>query len=94
MFKLHDWTLLSVHYDWEVSRCTLLLRGPDAEKKLIAENVRDLHVPHRNDWGPSVSINAVTGPTIQGEGAHLLTIEMQTGDEITIVAAEFALVPV
>jgi hypothetical protein len=94
MFDLHDWTLLSVNYEWENSKCTLLLDGPDARKELIAQDVSDLRVPRHNDWGPSVSVNSVTDPVRQGDGTYLLTIKMQTGDEISITAAEFALVTI
>lgn len=92
MFKLHDWTLSLVTYDWEESRCALLLDGPETRKELIAQNVSDLRVPHHNDWGPSVHVNAVKGPVSQGDGMYVLTIEMQSGDEISITATEFALV--
>jgi len=57
---------------------------------LVAENVIDLHVPRLQDWGPSVSVNKVTGP-LDGLAYKRLLIEMQSGDVIKISAGTFVL---
>jgi hypothetical protein len=92
MFKLHDWSLVSIEYEWKSARCELLFLGHKSQKKLIARDVRDLRVPRRNDWGLSESVNTVSEPVDVGDGMKSLTIEMQSGDEIALTAVEFELV--
>jgi hypothetical protein len=57
--------------------------------KLTAHGVCELHVPRLNDWGPSVSVNEVFGPSDGASGRRELEVEMQSGDRIRIVAASF-----
>jgi len=44
-------------------------------------------------WGPSVSINKCDGPVAQESGGFRLVIEMQSGDEIELVARQFDMPP-
>ena len=87
---MHDWTLLSVQVDWETGRAELIFSCylRDAVS-LVVEGLVDLHLPRRHDWGPSVSINTVKGPSATDGGLQALEIEMQSGDYIRIVAASF-----
>jgi hypothetical protein len=93
---MHDWTLLSILYDWGAARVTLALRRPDgAVAEIVAEGVSRLNVPRLNKWGPSVSVYKILGPA-NGEGqggdhAQQIAVEMQSGDVITVVAASFCL---
>ena len=86
---MHDWTLVSILFDWKSARVTLSLRkaGPELVS-IIAEDVIELHVPQLREWGPSVSIDKVKNP-IEMKGRRKLEIEMQSGDVITIVASSF-----
>lgn len=87
---MHDWTLVSISFDWKVASATLELRNPKSETVLlIAKGVIQLLVPKRDEWGRSSSVNAVSGPTRQQDGIDLLLIEMQSGDVIEILAAFF-----
>jgi hypothetical protein len=87
---MHDWGLRSVLFDWKTGRVTLSLRWDGSDKMLVARGVTDLHVPQLKDWGPSVHVNGVKGPTATIDGGQqILEIEMQTGDVIRIVAASF-----
>ena len=92
---MHEWTLVSIQFDWRAARVTLRLRRPDAgPTDIVADGVLRLDVPRRNPWGPSVSINRVLGPTSpEGEagGAQRIAIEMQSGDVITVVANSFVM---
>ncbi|GLR11805.1 hypothetical protein GCM10007907_05950 [Chitinimonas prasina] len=89
---MHDWTLVSLAFDWKDACVTLTLLNPNSETvSLKAENVVRLFVPKRNDWGRSVSVNGVMGPTQQADGTETLQIEMQSGDIIEIAAGSFVL---
>lgn len=86
---MHDWTLLSLRIDWESGEVLIVIRGPKGEDKIRASGALEIHVPRALPWGPSVSINAVTGPTVLENGLSSLDIEMQSGDTIKIVARFF-----
>ena len=89
---MHDWTLLSILFEWGTGRVTISFRNSkSAPASLVAESVVDLHVPQLNEWGPSVSVNKVIGPSAIGKGLQTLEIEMQSGDLIRVVAASFQL---
>ncbi|NHZ93937.1 hypothetical protein F2P45_33825 [Massilia sp. CCM 8733] len=89
---MHDWTFVSLIFDWKGARLSLSLRNSSSEiVSLIAEKVVNLSVPKRDEWGRSVSVNEVTGPTLQPDGTEVLRIEMQSGDIIEITAGSFVL---
>lgn len=94
---MHDWTLLSVHFEWELARVTFNLGIPwDPEAplaRLVANGVVELHVPRRDAWGPSKYIIGYSGPSDVQNGARRLTIEMQSGDAITVTARKFDIPP-
>jgi len=88
---MHDWTLLSIVFDWKTGKVILSCRNLDSQLvSIVGENVTDLHVPRVREWDPSVSINEVHGP-IDMAGTKQLTIEMQSGDVITISASSFVI---
>jgi hypothetical protein len=88
--NFHDWTLLTLVFDWKAGSVNVALRGPEARTALIsAEGVSHLDVPQSNEWGPSVSINKVNGPFESANGIYRLEIAMQSGDIIAICAASF-----
>lgn len=87
---MHDWTLVSLKLDWKTGQVTLDLRNPTSDHvSLIATDVSSLQVPRMAEWGPSVSVNSVSGPTNLEDGRQHLTIEMQSGDIIAITARLF-----
>jgi hypothetical protein len=88
---MHDGTLISVQCDWKTGRTALSFRSNKGVLSLIAEGVADLHVPRRHGWGPSVSVNKVTGPSEIDGGLQEIKIEMQSGDCIRIVAASICM---
>ena len=91
-YKMHDWTLKRIEFDWPAARVIIEL-GDSActVRSLIAEGVQELRVPQSNEWGPSVSINEVQEIVPVFPGLHQLKIEMQSGDVIKIVARRFVL---
>jgi hypothetical protein len=93
MFDLHDWSLQSIAYEWDKSEAVILFKGNALLNALVAKDVCDLQIPHKRHWGPSVSVNRVDGPLELPNGQQKLTIEMQSGDVISVVAAEFSMRP-
>lgn len=86
---MHDWSLLKLAVDWPAEQVQLDMRSPDGPRVLVARKLKSLVVPNENPWGPSISINGATGPALAETGLNRLTIEMQSGDLIEIVAAQF-----
>jgi len=84
---MHDWTLLAIEHDWARKKTIVRVRSPDSNvRELIFNKAARLDVVQREEWGESVSINGVA---IREEGAETRTsIEMQTGDVITIISGE------
>ena len=90
MTEMHDWTLKSIRYEWEEARAVFIFEGESSTNILIAQAVCDLHIPQIKEWGPSVSVNKVA-ETEADNGMKKMTIEMQSGDTIAVVAASFSL---
>jgi hypothetical protein len=91
---MHDWTLLSVLFDWRARRVTLSFVVHQAGTvSVVADGVSDLHIPQLNEWGPSVSVNRVGLPVSVVDGRRVLEIEMQSGNCIKICASDFEFPP-
>lgn len=89
---MHDWTLLSAKFEWAEARVTLYLLNSSSEiVSIIAEGAASLVIPKKDGWGRSVSVNNITGPNLQEDGAFLLVVEMQCGDAIEVIARSFTL---
>jgi len=87
---MHDCTLTSATFDWESGNGQLALISPDGPCAIILTCVHAIYIPLKLPWGASVSINTVQGPTLQADGLMRLSIEMQSGDTIDLVAASFS----
>ncbi len=79
---LHDATLESIEVRWSEAFCTVVLELASGKHLLKFGGVTSVSVPHREPWGPSVSVN---GASAKG---GVTAIEMQSGDTIEIVAKE------
>ena len=89
---MHDWTLVSIIFEWKQGRVTLNFNATDSQPAtIIAENVVQLEVPQRDEWGRSVSVNEMRGPSKDPAGCEKLEVEIQSGDIITIKAKSFRL---
>ncbi len=89
---MHDWTLRTVLFQWDIARVTLTFRtSTSIAASIVADGVVHLDVPRHGEWGPSASVNKVRGPIDTGSGAFRLQIEMQSGDTLTVSAASFTL---
>ena len=58
---------------------------------LTAQGLVNIHVPKSEPWGRSVSVNEIRGPLKFDSELQKLTIEMQSGDCIEIVARSICL---
>jgi hypothetical protein len=86
---MHDWTLLSAFVDWKQGTARLEFQWDGEPKVITALGLTDMRLPRKSPWGPSVSINRCVGPTKARDGSHSLVIEMQSGDNIELVAEQF-----
>ena len=88
--QLHDSTIISISYLWEVKtlsvigKCFSKEKGRSVEFTLSFNSVTGVSIPHIEEWGPSTSIN---GTEFERPIKH--HIEMQSGDVITIEAIGF-----
>jgi hypothetical protein len=84
--NLHDAILIRMHVDWADASATLELeRVPDVPIVLVAQGLYEFGLTHRQEWGPSVSVNTVTSET-DSAGRVSVDIQMQSGDHIKFVA--------
>jgi len=90
VLAMHDWTLTTVTFDWESGNGQLGLISPEGPCAIIATGIQSAHIPRRLTWGRSVSINTVQGPTLREDELMSLSIEMQSGDTIELIAASFS----
>jgi len=90
---MHDWTFVTAAVDWKEGTARLEFVSSDGLKVVKARGVTDLRLPRKLPWGPSISVNRCDGPTKQEDGGHSLTIEMQSGDTIELLAAVFEMPP-
>lgn len=88
---MHDWTFLSFTVDWSAgtARLKFLDRRP-ARTDLCVRGLCALVLERSEPWGPSVSVDAISGPEEDGRGASHVEIRMQSGDTIRIEAGAFA----
>lgn len=92
--RLHDATLESIVFDWPMGRVIVRLRAceePSRPVQIVCERATGLFCPAVKPWGPSISVNEVQGPSAKDGGVCRLTIEMQSGDVITLEGEDFLL---
>lgn len=86
---MHDWTLLSISFAWKAGTVRLVFRDLSSQTvTLVGKSVSSLRIPRIQEWGPSESVNEVTGPLDVGN-LKQLSLEMQSGDVIEVTAASF-----
>lgn len=83
----HDATFLGADIRWPDGVAVLRFRvHPAREVTIVARGFSNLSVPRTNAWGPSNSVNHLRW----APGGGTLDIEMQSGDTIHVMAAEFS----
>ena len=89
---MHDWTLISLDFEWATGVATIKFLNSESNiELLIVKGGSMIHVPREQEWGRSVSVNKVIGPTQLESDKQRLQIEMQSGDIIEIIAISFEL---
>ena len=90
---LHDATLESLELRWSSGEAVMRIRTGTTHPQgvIVASAVRRVSCDRLMPWGPSVSINKVSGPSSAGVDGSVLEIEMQSGDVIRIEAGGFRL---
>lgn len=90
---MHDWVLNSIYFDWQSGTALLIfstcINGNYVYVTLHCYNVTEFNIPKKEEWGPSVSVYGYRGPEKIDKKNNKLTIEMQTGDEIVLIAERF-----
>ena len=88
--RMHDWTLKSLTFDWINGTGRLIFDGDSSKDiSLFAVGIAHFQVPKREEWGPSISVYEVVGPTPLDNGNSSVSIQMQSGDLIEIEAKLF-----
>jgi hypothetical protein len=91
---MHDWTLKTIKIEWDVGSAELhLIARPGILRSLKARGLVELTVSRRLEWGPSESILSSNGPIIRPDGNSQLTIQLQSGDVISMTSAEIEMPP-
>lgn len=89
---LHDCPLESINVNWVSGIITIQLDRYENHERLIqATGFRKFDLSRLEEWGPSQCINKVIGPSKETGGLQRLTINMQSGDVIEIMAESFLL---
>jgi len=91
MVDMHDWSLVSIHFDWVSAFAELILKSPSGQETITARGLQYLKASRSSPWGPSASINVVDDPKLSDGGLQTLRIEMQSGDIVALTAEFFTL---
>lgn len=84
---MHDWTLVFIQVDWQNAFVSLHFRNSESDQALLeAKGFTDIHIPKKDEWGESVSVNEVSDIELLPSGQQRLTIEMQSGDVLSLEA--------
>lgn len=87
---MHDWLLLEIEVEWHSAELHIAFRDTDSSKQVIhATQFVSINIPRLCEWGYSGSINEVV--IEQVESLEKLTINMQSGDQLVILASDFKL---
>lgn len=87
--QMHDWSLVAIRVDWDAGCVQLdMCPKPGEVSRVIARDFRKIAVPRRQEWGASPSVMSHAGPDQCETDLQCLSIMMQSGDCIEIVARE------
>ena len=93
--ELHDSTLLGLVLLWSEGEVLLTFQTGMTGRESLSIRARAVHklcCPRQFPWGPSVSVNSIRETESQSIPAlRELIVEMQSGDEIVVVAESFQL---
>jgi hypothetical protein len=84
----HDATLLTIEVRWDAREVVVSVRTAQGPRTIVATGFTNFTCPREDSWGPSKSIMETDAP-VNGT----LVIHMQSGDDLTITAADFSVTP-
>jgi hypothetical protein len=89
---LHDATLTQIRLDWAIGdfSADFVIVG-HRRLQIIGKGVKSFSYGREFPWGPSISVNKCRIETKNAEA--VLTIEMQSGDELIGKADDFLVSP-
>jgi hypothetical protein len=93
-WNLHDAVLKTITADWQERVCIATLSAfLEADRATVDcairwEGVTSVQISHRSPWGESLNVNQQ-----RVESGEDFVLEMQSGDEIRVVAAAVRLEP-
>lgn len=81
---MHDWTLKEIKYSWLDDNCVIeVINSYQIVRNIKVIGISNISIPRNESWGPS---NSIYKATVTKASKQELTIEMQSGDTIAIVA--------
>jgi len=87
--SMHDWMLIEISLNWEAASVSVVFENQmSLVRTVTATEVVELYVPRKNEWGPSRCVNAIAFDSRPSQQYHSLSIEMQSGDVIRLVAKD------
>jgi hypothetical protein len=90
-YFLHDAVLSAIEVNWPDKSALLQFipheKYPTQPETIQVQGLRRLTADREQPWGPSTSVMTSAGPEVV-DGSQRLTLQMQSGDEIVIVAAK------
>ena len=88
---MHDWVISTINIDYDKNDINITFKTPSGNQQFIASEFAEVHMPKRNEWGPSSSVLQVEAPKRLRNNNFEISIQLQSGDTITIEAKEFML---
>ena len=91
VLRWHDGTLSTIAIDQQIGTASLVICEISGEGVVVAQGRGVVGVSYSRlaPWGPSDSVNRATLMPRSGDTPATLSIELQSGDYVTILAAEF-----
>lgn len=86
---MHDWTIVSIQINWTTGQAEVRVEGYESRKVIVAIGLRSFTASLEDYWGPSVSILQTGGP-YDVAGGKFYSIQLQSGDYISIEACEIS----
>ncbi len=84
--NIHDCTLIDITFNWKTAKLAIKVMDNLNERFLFFNEVNQLNLPRKFPWGESASINS-----LENNEEGRFNLEMQSGDNITILAKSFSL---
>ena len=88
---MHDWVISTFKVDWDKSEIDITFKTSSGVRHILATDFVEINIPKKNEWGPSASVYKVDSPVQLKNKNAKISIQMQSGDTITIEARQIIL---